>query len=118
MKEKLIHTDLLSKYGHNSASGIATASHLEYCHWRYEQTKEDFFKGFSAYLEFFYEFFNNFVCIILIPLTFLTKGYIFYPIWIFHHKRMKKKLIKEHGIEKLNQSAEDVLKRIKAEDER
>ena len=117
MKEKLIHTDLLSKYGHNSALGIATASHLEYCRWRYEQTKEDFFKDFSAYLEYFYEFFKNFVCIILIPLTFLTKGYIFYPIWIFHHKRMKKILIKDHGIEKLNRSAEDVLERVKAENE-
>ena len=118
MKENLIHTNLLSKYGHNSTSGIATASHLEYCRWRYEKIKEDFFKDFSAYLEYFYEFFNNFVCIFLIPLAFLTKGYIFYPIWIFQHKKVKKKLIKEHGIEKLNRSAEDVLKRIKTEDER
>ena len=29
MKEKLIHTDLLSKYDHSSAVGFATASHFE-----------------------------------------------------------------------------------------
>ena len=118
MKEKLIHTELLSKYDHCSTAGLATASHSEYCRWCYEQQKEDFFKDFSAYLEYFYEFFKNFVCIILIPLTFLTKGYIFYPIWIFHHKRMKKRLIKELGVKRLNRSAKDLLERIKAENER
>lgn len=116
-KQKLIHTELLSKYDHCSSVGFATASHLEYCRWCYEQQKEDFYKDFSAYLEYFCNFFKNFAYIIMIPLAFLTRGFIFYPIWIFHHKRMKKKLIKELGVKRLNRSAKDLLKRIKAENE-
>ena len=115
MKEKLIHTELLSKYDHCSAIGLATASHLEYCRWCYEQQKEDFYKDFSAYLEYFYNLFRNLSYIIMIPLAFLTKGCIFYLIWIVIHKKMQKRLIKEHGIKKLNRSAEDVLNRIKEE---
>ncbi len=109
MKEKLIHTELLKKYNHTSPVGFATAPHLDYCRWCYKKQKYDFYKDFSAYLEYFSNLFRNFVYIILIPLTVLTRGYIFFPLWIYHHRKVQKELIKKHGIEKINQSAKDIL---------
>ena len=108
MKEKLIHTNLLSKYDHCSPVGLATATNLEYCNYMYKSIRND-----TATFENFYkcilEIIINTINIILIPIFILTHGFILYPYYIYRHIKIRREFIKKYGIEKINQSAKDVL---------
>lgn len=103
---KLIKTKLL-KNGNISAASIATASHFDYCSYRYKGLLEDFT---------FKDIFNLFISIItlvfasiLAILARLTHGFVLYPVWIVYHIQIKKELIKQHGIDKLNDAANKLM---------
>lgn len=107
---KLIKTNLLRKYGHNSDVGFATASHLDYCRYVYSYMKYEW--TFKEYKKSFIEFLQTFVGLIFIPLCRLTHGVIIYPIWIYQHIKKQRRIIKKYGIEKINQSAEELFKEL------
>lgn len=100
---KLIRTKLL-KNGHASDAAIATASHLDYCQYRYKRTLEEFtYKNiFTNFVSIGTLIFTNIVALFVR----LTHGIILYPLWIVYHIQIKKELIDFHGIDKLNEGAE------------
>lgn len=108
---KLIKTNLLRKYKHYSDVGFATASHLDYCHYTYSCIKNEW--TFEEYKKHFIGVLQLFVCLIFIPFCRLTHGVIIYPIWIYQHIKKQKQIIKKYGIEKINQSAEELLNELK-----
>lgn len=103
MKTKLIHTNLLSKHKHNSLLALATATHLEYCNYKYQ--------GVMKENDYFYTLKNcigALLYLIIFPLFALTHGLILYPLYIFNHIRKQKELIKryDNDINCINEMAE------------
>lgn len=103
MKNKLIHTNLLSKHKHNSLLAVATATHFEYCNFQYKRVmrENDYFYSLRNCIE-------ELLYLIIFPLYALTHGFIFYPLYIFNHIRRKKELIKRYNndINCINEMAE------------
>lgn len=103
MKNKLIHTNLLSKHKHNSLLAVATATHFEYCNFQYKRVmrENDYFYSLRNCIE-------ELLYLIIFPLYALTHGFILYPLYILYHIRRKKELIKRYNndINCINEMAE------------
>lgn len=108
---KLIKTDLLKKYGHNSDVGIATASHLAYCQYCYKGLKGDY--ELKAIFGIFIELLERIAYLVLAPFFILTHGLILYPVWIILHISRTKKIIKKYGIEHINTYAKKLVEECK-----
>ena len=103
MKNKLIHTNLLSKHKHNSLLAVATATHFEYCNFQYKRVmrENDYFYSLRNCIE-------ELLYLIIFHLYSLTHVFILYPLYIFNHIRRKKELIKRYNndINCINEMAE------------
>ena len=89
---KLIHTNLLKN---NNTSDIAkvTASTKDYCDYRYKKVIKD-----MSFKEIFVSFFSAlFIQFTLLGFLFvkLTRGLIFYPLWMLQHFLLKRRVIRE-----------------------
>lgn len=102
---KLIKTKLLAKYNHNSAVGIATASHIDFCKYQVRCLKPEWKFG-----ELLITFIASFFGVLSIPLLLLTNGLILYPFWIIFHIVRVKKIIKKFGVDHINKSAKELVK--------
>ena len=109
---KLIKTDLLLKHNHNSAVGIATASHIDFCKYKVRCLKSEPEWSFAGYRKIFSMFVNSFFVLLLMPLLMLSNGFILYPVWVAMHTIAVKKIVKEFGAERINTSAEELVKEL------
>lgn len=109
---KLIKTKLLQKYNHNSDVGIATASHIDFCKYQVRCLKPEW--RFGEYLA---KFIASLYAVLFIPLALLTNGLILYPYWIIVHILDTKKIVKEYGVGKINNDAEELVKKLQEEKE-
>ena len=103
---KLIRTKLLLKHNHNSAVGIATASHIDFCKYQVKCLKPEWKFG-----ELLITFIASFFGVLSIPLLLLTNGLILYPFWIIFHIVKVKKIIKKFGVDHINKSAKELVKK-------
>ena len=103
---KLIKTKLLIKYNHNSAVGIATASHIDFCKYQVRCLKPEWKKFNELLITFIASFFG----VLSIPLLLLTNGLILYPFWVIFHIVKVKKIIKKFGVDHINKSAKELVK--------
>lgn len=103
MKNKLIHTDLLSKHKHNSLLALATATHFEYCNYQYKRVMSD-----NNYFYTLRNCIGELLYLVIFPVFALTHGLILYPVYIFNHIRKQKKLIQKYNndINCINELAE------------
>lgn len=113
---KLIKTKLLQKYNHNSAAGIATASHIDFCRYQVRCLKP-YEWSYNEYVNHFTMFIYSIFYLLTIPILVLTNGLIFYPFWIVVHIFKVKKIIKKYGISKINKSAEELVKEMQGKKE-
>ena len=113
---KLIKTKLLQKYNHNSAAGIATASHIDFCRYQVRCLKP-YEWSYNEYVNHFTMFIYSIFYLFTIPILVLTNGLIFYPFWIVVHIFKVKKIIKKYGISKINKSAEELVKEMQGKKE-
>ena len=113
---KLIKTRLLQKYNHNSAAGIATASHNDFCRYQVRCLKP-YEWSYNEYIKCFTMFIYSFFSLLTTPFLVLTNGLIFYPFWIVVHIFKVKKIIKKYGISKINKSAEELVKEMQGKKE-
>ena len=99
---KLIRTNLLRKYHHTSDVAYATSSVLDYCLNR----RDGFFKVSPA--EIIKTLLNAILtliqAIVWVP-CFITGGFLLFPLYAIQHHFLKKKLIKQYGVDKLNEGA-------------
>lgn len=109
-KMKLIRTKLLRQTKVHSPVSIATASHLDYCLSTYERMKREW--TFNEYTMLCIGFLQIALSLVLIPLCRITHGVILYPVWIFRHIKVRKHYIKLYGVNRLNQSARELLREI------
>ena len=107
---KLIRTKLLLNHRFDSASAIATASHTDYCKFKFNNLKSDLGSLFSEFIESFIKFVCLSVVVIFTPIIMLTNGLILYPFWTIAHIRRVKRIVKRYGVEDLNKSAEKLVK--------
>jgi len=105
---KLIQTKLLRQTKAHSSVSVATASHLDYCVYTYEQMQR--YWTFDEYKELCINFLRTAFCLVLIPFCRVTHGLILYPVWIWRHIKVRKHYIKLYGINRLNQSARELLR--------
>lgn len=112
---KLIKTKLLQKYNHNSAVGIATASHIDFCRYQVRCLKPEW--SYNEYVNCFTMFIYSFFSLLTTPFLVLTNGLILYPFLIVVHILETKKIIKEYGITKINKSAEELVKEMQGKKE-
>lgn len=105
---KLIKTKLLLKYNHDSAVGVATASHIDFCRYQVRCLKPEW-KKFS---ELIITFIASFLGVLSIPLLLLTNGLILYPFWIILHIVKVKTIIKKLGVDNLNKRAKELVKEL------
>ena len=108
---KLIKTKLLLKHNHNSAVGIATASHIDFCKYQFRCLRPQW--SYNEYMNMTVMFIESFFALLSIPFLVLTHGLILYPLWIVVHIVKVKKIIKEFGIDHINTSAEKLVKEIR-----
>ena len=103
MKNKLIHTDLLSKHKHNSLLALATATHFEYCNYQYKRVMQE-----NNYFCTLTQMLGELLYLIIFRVFASNHGFILYPLYIFNHIRRKKKLIKRYNndINCINEMAE------------
>ena len=113
---KLIKTKLLQKYNHNSAAGIATASHIDFCRYQVRCLKP-YEWSYNEYVNHFTMFIYSIFYLLTTPFLVLTNGLIFYPFWIVVHIFKVKKIIKKYGISKINKSAEELVKEMQGKKE-
>lgn len=114
---KLIRTKLLLNHNHNSAVGIATASHLDFCKYKVRCLKSEPEWSFAGYIKIFSMFVNSFFVLLLMPILAVTNGLILYPVWIAMHTIEVKKIVKEFGAERINASAEELVKEFSEKEE-
>ena len=112
---KLIRTKLLLKHDHNSAVGMATASHLDFCKYQFRCVRPQW--SCNEYMKMLMMFIELFFALLSIPFLVLTHGLILYPLWIVVHIFKVKKIIKKYGISKINKSAEELVKEMQKEKE-
>lgn len=107
---KLIKTDLLRKHNHNSAVGIATASHIDFCKYQFRCLRPQW--SCNEYMKMFMMFIESSFALLSIPFLVLTHGLILYPFWIIVHILKIKKIVKQFSVEHINASAEKLVKKI------
>ena len=105
---KLIKTKLLLKHDHNSAVGIATASHLDFCRYQFRCLRPQW--SCNEYMKMFRMFIALFFALLSIPFLVLTHGLILYPFWIVNHIIQVRKIVKEFGVDHINSEAEELVK--------
>ena len=105
---KLIKTKLLIKHNHNSAVGIATASHIDFCKYQFRCLRPQW--SYNEYMNMIVMFIESSFALFSIPFLVLTHGLILYPFWIIVHILQVKKIIKKFGAERINASAEKLVK--------
>ena len=105
---KLVKTKLLLKHGHNSAVGIATASHLDFCRYQFRCLRPQW--SYNEYMKMLMMFIELFFALLSIPFFVLTHGLILYPFWIIVHIFKVKKIIKEFVADHINSEAEKLVK--------
>ena len=113
---KLIRTKLLLKHNNDCAAGIATASHTDYCKWKFNLFKSDIGSLFKVFIESFVMFSCLTVLMSLTPIIMLTNGLVLYPFWTLMHILRVKRIVKRHSVEDLNKSAEKFLKEANEEE--
>ena len=91
MKNKLIHTDLLSKHKHNSLLSLATATHFEYCNYQYKRVMSE-----NNYFCTLTQMLGELLYLIIFPVFALTHGFILYPVYVFSHISKQKKIIQRY----------------------
>lgn len=106
---KLIKTKLLLKHDNNSAVGIATASHLDFCKYQFRCLRPQW--SCNEYMKMFMMFIELFLALLSIPFLALTHGLILYPFWIVIHIMKIKKIVKEFGADCINSEAEKIVKK-------
>lgn len=114
---KLIKTKLLLNHNHNSAVGIATASHIAFCKYKVRSLKSEPEWSFAGYRKIFSMFASSFFALLLMPLLMLSNGLILYPVWVAMHMIAVKKIIKEFGADRINASAERLIKELSEKEE-
>ena len=111
---KLIRTKLLLKHNHNSAVGIATASHIDFCKYQFRCLRPQW--SYNEYMNIIVMFIESSFSLLSIPFLVLTHGLILYPFWIVFHILKVKKIIKEFGVERINASAEELVKKMQEQE--
>lgn len=109
---KLIKTKLLLNYNHDSAIGVATSTHLDFCKWQVRCFKSKPEWSFKGYRDIFVVFICSLVALLFMPVLMMTNGMILYPYWAVLHIIVKRKIIKGLGIYNINTSAERLIKEI------
>ena len=105
---KLIKTKLLLKHNHNSAVGIATASHIDFCKYQFRCLRPQW--SYNEYMNMVVMFIGSSFALLSIPFLVLTHGLILYPFWIIVHILRVKEIIKKFGAERINTAAAEMLK--------
>lgn len=105
---KLVKTKLLLKHDHNSAVGVATASHIDFCKYQFRCLRPQW--SFNEYMKMFMMFIELFFALLSTPFLVLTHGLILYPFWIIFHIFKVRKIRKEFGVERINSEAEKLVK--------
>ena len=111
---KLIKTKLLLKHDHNSAVGMATASHIDFCKYQFRCLRPQW--SYNEYMNMIVMFIESSFGLLSIPFLVLTHGLILYPFWIIVHILKVKKIIKEFGAERINTSAEKLVKEMQEQE--
>ena len=106
----LIKTDLLLKHNHNSAVGFATASHIDFCKYQFRCLRPQW--SYDEYMNIVVMFIKSSFALLSIPFLVLTHGLLLYPFWIVIHIMKIKKIVKEFGVERINTSAEELVKEV------
>ena len=107
---KIIKTKLLLKHNHNSAVGIATASHIDFCKYQFRCLRPEW--SYNEYMNILVLFISSSFSLLSIPFLVLTHGLILYPYWIVLHIIEVKRIIKKFGVERINAGAEELVKEI------
>ena len=105
---KLVKTKLLLKHNHNSAVGIATASHIDFCRYQFRCLRPQW--SCNEYVKMIVMFIASAFALLSIPFLVLTHGLILYPFWIVVHILKVRKIRKEFGVERINSEAEKLVK--------
>ena len=105
---KLIKTKLLLKHDHNSAVGITTASHIDFCKYQFRCLRPQW--SYDEYANIFMMFIESSFALLSIPFLVLTHGLILYPFWIIAHILKVKKIVKQFGVDRINSGAEELVK--------
>ena len=99
---KLIRTNLLRKHHHTSDVAFATSSVLDYCLYR----RDGLFKESPAgIVKALLNAILLLIQAIVWALCFITGGFLLFPLYAIQHHFLKKKLIKQYGVDKLNEGA-------------
>ena len=109
---KLIRTKLLLNHNHNSAVGVATASHIDFCKYTARRLKSDRLWSWKGYKETFEMFIYSLFTLLFLPILMVTNGLILYPYLTVVHIVVKRKIVKGLGITYINSSAERLIKEI------
>ena len=112
---KLIKTKLLLNHNHNSAVGIATASHIDFCKYQFRCLRPEC--SYNEYMHMLFMFISLPFALLFIPFFVLTHGLILYPFWIVAHILNVKKIVKRFGAEHINTSAEELVKEFSEKEE-
>ena len=107
---KLVKTKLLLKHDHNSAVGMATASHIDFCKHQFRCLRPQW--SCNEYMNIVVMFIESFFALLSIPFLVLTHGLILYPFWVVIHIAKVKKIVKEFGVERINSEAEKLVKEL------
>ena len=89
---KLVKTKLLLKHDNNSAVGIATASHIDFCKYQFKCLRPQW--SYNEYMNMVVMFIASSFALLSIPLLVLTHGLILYPFWIVNHIIQVRKIVK------------------------
>ena len=108
LRMKLIKTKLLLKHNHNSAVGMATASHLDFCRYQFRCLRPQW--SYNEYMNILVLFISSSFALLSIPFLVLTHGLLLYPFWIVVHIFKVKKILKQFGAEHINSEAEKLVK--------
>ena len=100
---KLIRTNLLRKYHHTSDVAYATSSVLDYCLNRRDKLLKEFSPVVITKM-FLGAILTLIQTIVWVP-CFITGGFLLFPLYAIQHHFLKKKLIKQYGVDKLNEGA-------------
>ena len=114
---KLIKTKLLLNHNHYSPVGIATASHIDFCKYKVRSLKSEPEWSFAGYRKIFSMFACSFFALLLMPILVMTNGLILYPVWVAMHTIAVKKIIREFGADRINASAEELVKEVSEKEE-